>query len=561
MRVRILIALICLLLVLGQAAPAVADQAPFWESPVGLVPGHPDAQVRMAAETVDVEVVERGEEIRALVKASFTMANDGRDVQMKVGFPATTTSMFDQLATPDAEGRRFADAPAMFSPQALRAFQVSVDGQELRSWRQEVPAAAQAGFGADWLMWEMTFTAGQTTQVDVQYEQVLTDRSRDRYVQPMYVLRTGALWHGTIGEATITLRATDGSALIGGPELYMRPDGAGGVSTYPRADQVYGPSDAAQSSSTQIVWRFSEFEPTRDVGATYVRASAWRPYAEAEREILAGGPSNGDLLRQSAAAALDILGGPGECGSEQHQVCFDGPHRVPRGLVDRLAPTAREHAGRAFQLAPRDPGTLLTLGDVEFWFAMPTERHHGELRCWPSNAADAYELADQAGAADALPRLLGLRAAARHVRFFGQERIETCSGQPDGRLDVELVKATVEQGNSAWSNAIRRGGDAERYPDYFAGRWLDERVGEVAELRRNRQDRQATLQQFELGEVTFHHPDADAASVEAAETWQDRTYAEGGAIVRDVSGQLRQRYDLRKIDGLWKIVDAVIVRG
>ena len=42
------------------ASPALADQAPFWESPVGLVPGNPDIQVRMAAETVDIEVVERG---------------------------------------------------------------------------------------------------------------------------------------------------------------------------------------------------------------------------------------------------------------------------------------------------------------------------------------------------------------------------------------------------------------------------------------------------------------------------------------------------------------------
>jgi hypothetical protein len=313
MRRRAGIVVICLLAGLGLAAsvgPVAADQAPFWESPVGLVPGNPDITVRMAAETVDVEVVERGDEIHALVQASFTMANDGPDASLKVGFPATTTSLFDQLVTPDAEGRRFADAPVLFSPQAIRAFQVSVDGQELRSWRQEVPAAAEAGFGADWLMWEMAFPAGQTTRVDVRYEQVLTDRASDRVVQPMYVLRTGALWHGTIGEATVTLRASDGGALVDGPELYMRPDGAGGVSTYPRADQIYGPADAARSSATQVVWRFTDIEPTRDVGATYVRASAWRAFAEADRAIVADGSSDAALLRQAAVAALDILGGP-----------------------------------------------------------------------------------------------------------------------------------------------------------------------------------------------------------------------------------------------------------
>jgi hypothetical protein len=468
-------------------------------------------------------------------------------------------SLFDQLVAPDAEGRRFADAPVLFSPQAIRQFRILVDGQELRSWRQEVPAAAEAGFGADWLMWEMAFAAGQTTRVDVRYEQVLTDRATDRVVQPMYVLRTGALWHGSIGEATVTLRAPDGGALVGGPELYMRPDGAGGVATYPRADQVYGPSDAAQASSTQIVWRFSDLEPTRDVGATYVRSSAWRAYAEADRAITAGGASDVGLLRQAAGAALDILGGPYPCGDRTEQVCMDGPHRVPRGLVDRLAPTARERARRAVQLSPGDPDALQTFGDLEYWFAMPTQKHHGELRCWPSNAADAYEGAQAAGAPGAATRLAGLQSSARSVRFFGDSRIETCSAEPDRRLDVELLKATVTEGNSAWSSAIRRGGDAERYSAYFAGRWLDERTAEVAELRRNRQNREANLQSLEFADVAV--VDATTATVETVESWQDLTYAEGGAVVRDASGRLRQRYDLKKIDGLWKIVDAVILRG
>jgi hypothetical protein len=552
----------CLIVALVLALPtqgAVADQAPFWEAPVGLVPGNPDISVRMAAETVDIEIVERGDEIHALVQASFSMSNDGPDALVKVGFPATTTSLFDQLAAPDAEGRRFADAPALFSPQALRAFQVAVDGQQIRSWHQEVPAAAEAGFGADWLMWEMSFPGGQTTRVDVTYEQVLSDRASDRVVQAMYVLRTGALWPGTIGEATVTLRAVGGGALYGGPELYMRPDASGGAATYPRADQVYGPADAAESSSTQVVWRFRDLEPTRDVGSTYVRASAWRAFAEADRAILAGGASDADLLRRAAAAALDILGGPAACGGTVDEICLSGPHRVPRGVVDKLAPTARERARRAVQLNPEDTEALLVYGDLEYWFAMPAGKHHGELRCWPSNAVDAYERAASAGATEAAPRLAGIRSSARQVRFFGDVVIGACSGGPDRRLDEELLKATIAEGNSAWSNAIRRGGNAERYPAYFSGRWLDERTAEVSELRRNRQNREATLQQLEFADVSVR--DEASASVETVETWQDRTYAEGGALVRDASGRLRQRYDLRKVDGQWKIVDAVIVRG
>lgn len=48
---------------------------------------------------------------------------------------------------------------------------------------------------------------------------------------------------------------------------------------------------------------------------------------------------------------------------------------------------------------------------------------------------------------------------------------------------------------------------------------------------------------------------------ETVETWQDQTLAAGGAVVRGVSGQLRQRYALRKVDGQWMIVDAAIPRG
>jgi hypothetical protein len=264
------------------------------------------------------------------------------------------------------------------------------------------------------------------------------------------------------------------------------------------------------------------------------------------------------LLRQAAAAALDILGGTYACGEHEEQLCLDGPHRVPRGLVDRLAQTARERARRAVQLAPGDPDALLAYGDLEYWFAMPTQKHHGELGCWPSNAADAYERAASGGAAGAMPRLTGLQSAARQVRAFDDLGIATCSGEPDRRLDVELMKATVEQGNSVWSSAIRRGGDAERYPAYFAGRWLDERAAEVAELRRNRQSREATLQQIEYGNVDL--TDATSGTVETVESWKDRTLAGDGTLVRDVSGRVRQRYELRKLDGQWKIVDAVIVR-
>ncbi|MGE3912116.1 MAG: hypothetical protein AB7K36_22340, partial [Chloroflexota bacterium] len=492
---------LAVLSILPLSRQALADQAPFWESPMGLAPGNPDIQVRMAAETVDISVVERGNEIHAAVQASFSMVNDGPDATVKVGFPATTTSLFDALAEPDENGVKRADAPAMFSPQAIRAFRVAADGQELRSWRQDVQSAADAGFGADWLMWEMVFPAGQTTVVNVQYEQVLTDRASDLVVQPMYVLRTGALWSGVIGEATITLRADGGGALIGGPELFSRMDDAGKVVSYPRAEQVYGSDDAAEATASRIVWRFADLEPTRDVGATYVRSSAWQPFVEAERALQTDRRESPTALRHAARNALDILGGPAACSWDDQKICVAGRYGVPRSLVVRLAGDARERARRAVELAADDPEAQQVYGDVEFWYAMPARKNLGELGCWPSEAVDAYERAQTLGAGGSVARLDALRAAARQVRFFGSTRIDICSGIPDGRLQVELVKATIEHGNAAWSAGVGRQGTADRYSAYFGGRWLDDLTTEVAALRSARQVREARLDALEFTSV------------------------------------------------------------
>ena len=68
------------------------------------------------------------------------------------------------------------------------------------------------------------------------------------------------------------------------------------------------PADAAQSSSTQVVWRFTDLEPTRDVGATYVRASAWRAYAEAEKLVpYVVLDQNGSISQQYKVTSLPTI--------------------------------------------------------------------------------------------------------------------------------------------------------------------------------------------------------------------------------------------------------------
>jgi len=446
----------------------------------------------------------------------------------------------------------------MFSPQSLRAFRVSVDGQELRSWRQDVPAAAQAGFGADWLMWEMTYPAGQAVRVEVSYEQVLTDRPGQPVVQPMYVLRTGALWAGPIGDAVVTFSAPDGGAFVGGPELFSRSEADGSTTGYPRADQLYGPYGVAGSSPTRIAWRFHDFEPKGDVGATYVRSGPWKRYLDADGVLLFHVRPSAPELQEAAASALAILTGSLHCGRPAGAACIEGPFGVSRSLVGHLADGMRVNIRRAVELAPDDAMTQLTYGDVEFWWAMPWRKHHGELGCWPTRAADAYERAVELGASDAAARLDDLRVAARQTRVYPDGRLFTCSRQGDTRLDVELIKATIEHGNSAWAAGVGRGGSADWYRAYFAGDWLAERQAEVADLRASGRYRDAHPTGIEIGDVTLNGD--GTATADATEQWDDKTYASDRSLVRDASGTLRQRYQLQYLDDQWKIVGATIIR-
>ncbi|MBV9545512.1 MAG: hypothetical protein JOY61_14170 [Chloroflexi bacterium] len=67
--------------------PTRADNAPMQPTTAGLVPGVPGTTVRMAAEKVDIHVVERDNAIHALVTASFDMFNRGPTVSVTTGFP------------------------------------------------------------------------------------------------------------------------------------------------------------------------------------------------------------------------------------------------------------------------------------------------------------------------------------------------------------------------------------------------------------------------------------------------------------------------------------------
>jgi hypothetical protein len=355
---------------LGVPLLVAADNAPMWESPVGLTPGLPDTQVRMAAENVDIQIVERGSAAVAVVSASFDMDNPGPDASMLVGFPGVVESII--VGTPALKDTGY--SPVTFGD--ISNFRAWTDTVEYATTVEEVNTVG-AWSGTKWYVWSMTYPSGARTRVNVAYEQTLGDQAYARFVQPTYVLRTGALWAGTIGDATVTLTAVNGGGLVGA-------DGA------------------TSATDTQIVWHFSDFEPTADVGTAYVFADRWSALRAAETAIAGGAPTADDYL-SGAQAAFEMLGTYGAYG-------------IPSGLLDRYATPGRDWAWRAKELAPDRAASWEVVGDAETFFASPTHKNHGELDCWPYAGADAYQHAVDQGSPTAADKL-----ATLHQRASGTE--------------------------------------------------------------------------------------------------------------------------------------------
>ena len=380
---------------------ATADQAPFWESPVGLTPGSPSSTVRMVAENVDIEVVEIGRGVYAVVAASFDMLNSGPDIQMKVGFP---NFLYDVIQ--EAQGPSAPLEPVTFTPANLTNFRVWSDEAEYAVTKETIKVGGRFS-GSEWLVWEMSYQSGKLVHVNVSYQQRLDWEGQlekgSPWVQPMYVLRTGALWDGTIGEATITMSAPNGGVLLGGPGLFSRRDENGRVQTIPEEGSFLGADSAAEATETRLVWRLRDFKPAQDVGTTYLIAGKRGQLRDAEAALASGAPTGKDYLA-AAQAALEVIG-------------KEGPHGTPAAILERYPPLrVKEWAWTSNALLPDSAAIWEAAGDIEFYLAMPARKHHGELACWPANAADAYQLAVVLGSPTAAAKLASL-AEARDFRL------------------------------------------------------------------------------------------------------------------------------------------------
>jgi hypothetical protein len=355
--------------------PTAGDSAPMFRSSIGISPGLPGNKVRMVAETVDITVTEHpytgndrnityriGELSRggmggepnwayARVDAVFDMLNYGPTTEMLVGFPQGYSLEFYPISGVPG---------TVETGKGLERFRVWSGGTEYQTTIEEVNVDWEKWPRKHtWFIWTMTFPEGQPVRLQVSYDLLVSGEGSFPNLfggrgTIVYILRSGALWGGTIGEARITVTAPGGGALVG-PE----------------------PSPSL-ATADRVEWLMRDFEPTEDVVVHYFPAVDWQAMRSATL-----GESNG------TGTVTDYLAG----ARAARRVCQSGkrPLEVCRS---EFWPQAIGWARRAVAMEPENMTAWEVLGEM-------LERGLSEygcgLACVPQQAIEVYETAASLG--------------------------------------------------------------------------------------------------------------------------------------------------------------------
>jgi hypothetical protein len=220
---RVLCAALIMLLGLflaPQAATVRADDTALGTVGYGVVPLD-NNQVTMTGERVEAEI--RGEV--AWVACTFTFVNSGPAADILMGFP---------------QGRSNREGEP---PPPLLEFRASVDGVAAAvTFRPQARPQGDMDY-AGWYAFNVHFAAGQTRRIQNSYHGPLTVDSMGGKTF-LYVLRTGATWKGSIGQADIVVRWRS-EREVNPNTLSAQPDGA-----------FWG--------QRELRWRFTDLEPTNE---------------------------------------------------------------------------------------------------------------------------------------------------------------------------------------------------------------------------------------------------------------------------------------------------------
>ncbi|MBI3160637.1 MAG: hypothetical protein HYZ26_13650 [Chloroflexi bacterium] len=262
---RRIILFVSLLALLAAPMPARADVAPPGQPPgSNPQPGDELTQVRMAAETVVIEVLAdalQGSLGRAGVTADFTMHNEGAQAEvMAVRFPIAANSGFSTY------------------PEIL-GLMVVVDGSNVPIRRTTGPDPVYGGADVPWAEFDVTFPPGEDVSIRVTY--MLEGTGEYPFIAFYYILATGAGWKDSIGRADLVLRLPYEAS----PHNVVFETEIGWANTTP----------GGVMEGREVRWHFEDLEPTQadDLVVALVMPSVWQRVL-AERANVAANPDDGE---------------------------------------------------------------------------------------------------------------------------------------------------------------------------------------------------------------------------------------------------------------------------
>jgi tetratricopeptide (TPR) repeat protein len=332
--------IILLLVLLAFPSDVRADVAPpIYPPGSNPQPGAEITQVRMAAETVVIEVQKDTEPQslgRARVTADFTMHNLGAaDESMAVRFPITGN---------DGRGEY---------PE-IGNLLITVDGNQVRHRLANYPEVDYPNQElVPWAEFDVNFPAGQDVSIRVAYD--LKGSGYYPFTAFYYILETGAGWKDTIGSANMILRLPYEAS----PQNVIMNVQIGWAETTP----------GGVFQGNEVRWRFDDFEPgenqpVRNMEFALVASAAWQTVLNARANVERS-PNDGEAWGRLAKAYKEIFfQGKGYRNDAGGQELYQLSVEAYEKCLSLKPNDAQWHAGFADLLAER--------AMWDSWFSDPT---------------------------------------------------------------------------------------------------------------------------------------------------------------------------------------------